>query len=86
MPTFKDIINHYDKGYVFEQYVKIVRNFKNYDSISRKKMLDAIYEEYSNYENIIDICTVRELKFLKKLTANFNDLELFKDDNIVILY
>ena len=80
MPTFKDKINHYDKDYVFEQYVKIVRNFKNYDSISRKKMLDAIYEEYSNYENIIDICTLRELKFLKKLTANFNDLELFKDD------
>lgn len=80
MPTFKDMINHYDKGYVFEQYVKIVRNFKNYDSISRKKMLDVIYEEYSDYENIIDICTVRELKFLKKLIANSNDLELFKDD------
>ena len=27
MPTFKDKINQYDKDYVFEQYVKVVRNF-----------------------------------------------------------
>ena len=70
MPTFKDKINQYDKDYVFEQYVKVVRNFKNYDRISRGKMLDAIYEEYQKaYETrkaIIDNL-YHEIKVIKKL-------------------
>lgn len=33
-------------------------------------MLDAIYDVYSDYNNIIDICTVRELKYLKMVLDN----------------
>ncbi len=60
-------INWYKKPFVHEQYSRIVENFKNYDRISKKKMIEEIYNVYSDYNNIIDICTVRELKYLKKI-------------------
>ncbi len=60
-------INWFRKDYVHDHYSRIVPRFKNYENISKKKMLEAIYKVYSNYKNIIDICTVRELKYLKKL-------------------
>ncbi len=72
-------INWYKKEYVFEQYTRIVPNFKNYERISKKKMLEEIYKVYS-YENIIDICTVRELKYLELiLKKSKNKDELLSD-------
>ena len=38
-------------------------------------MLDAIYKVYSDYNNIISLCTVRELKYLKKLIESQNDMK-----------
>lgn len=69
-----DEINYYKKEYVFEQYTRIISNFKDYEKISKRKMLESIYKLYGDYNNIIDICTVRELKFLKKIIN-------FKQDN-----
>ncbi len=60
-------INNFRKEFVFEQYTRIVEDFKNYDTISRKKMLEAIYKVYSDSNNIISICTTRELKYLKMI-------------------
>ena len=65
-----DRIKGYRKEYVYEQYTRIVENFKDYEKISKTKMLDEIYKIYDNPENIIDICTIRELKYLKMVLKN----------------
>lgn len=63
-------INGFKKEYVYERYTRIVHDFKDYDKITKIKMLDAIYDVYNNYNNIIDICTTRELKYLKMVLDN----------------
>ena len=60
-----DEIKYLNKEYVYEMYIRIVEEYKDYDKITKVKMLDAIYNVYSDYNNIIDICTTRELKYLK---------------------
>lgn len=58
-------IKYYKKEFVYEQYTRILEEFKDYDRITKTKMLEEIYKVYDNPDNIIDICTTRELKFLK---------------------
>ena len=58
-------IKYYKKEFVYEQYTRIVEEFKDYDRITKTKMLEEIYKVYDNPDNIIDICTTRELRFLK---------------------
>lgn len=65
-----DKIKHFKKEYVYERYTRIVEYFKDYDKITKTKMLDAIYNVYSDYNNIIDICTTRELKYLRMVLDN----------------
>ena len=65
-------INWYKKEYVFENYSRIVDDFKDYDKISKKKMLESIYKVYSDYHNIIDISTTKELKYLEMVLNNKN--------------
>lgn len=73
-------INWYKKEYVHEQYSRIVEQFKDYDEITKKKMIEAIYKTYSDYNNIIEICTTRELKYLQRLLDGKNDIrELLSD-------
>ena len=75
-----EMIKNYEKDYIHNQYARIVEKFKNYDKISVKKMLDEIYEVYSDYKNIINICTVRELKYLEMILDNNIDNEKLIDD------
>lgn len=63
-------IKNYKKEYVYEQYTRIVEKPKDYEKITKTKMLEAIYNVYSNYNNVIDICTTRELKYLKMVLDN----------------
>jgi len=35
-------INHFKKEYVYERYTRIVPDFKDYDKVTKVKMLDAI--------------------------------------------
>lgn len=65
-----DKINDFRKEYVYERYIRIVEKTKDYDKITRTKMLDAMYDVYGDFNNIIDICTVRELKYLKMVLDN----------------
>lgn len=62
-----DEINHYRKEFIYENYIRIVEDFKDYEKITRTKMLEAIYKVYDEPNNIIDICTTRELKYLDKV-------------------
>ena len=55
-----DEISSFNKEYIYEKYVRIVESFKDYEKITKVKMLDAIYKVYDNPDNIIDICTTRE--------------------------
>ena len=61
-------IKYYKKEYVFDSYSRIVEDFKDYEKITKVNMLKAIFNVYSDYQNIIDICTTRELKYLKYVT------------------
>ena len=61
MKIFEEI-NHLRKEFVFEQYTRIVEDFKDYDKVTRKQMIKEIYKVYENPQNIIDICTERELR------------------------
>ena len=49
-----DEINGYRKEFVYEQYSRIVSDCKDYDKITKTKMLDAIYDVYRNCDNIFD--------------------------------
>lgn len=73
-------INWYKKEFVHEQYSRIVEHFKDYDKITKKKMIENIYNVYNDHKNIIDICTTRELRYLKKVLDKKNDMkELLSD-------
>lgn len=73
-------INWYRKEYVYEQYSRIVDKFKNYDRITKKKMIEDVYKVYNDSNNIIDICTTKELRFLKKLFDKKNDMQELLSD------
>ncbi len=77
-----DKINGLRKEYVYEQYTKIAECVKEYDKITKVKMLDAIYKVYENPNNIVEICTTRELKYLKMVLDNKLTLDdLLKNPN-----
>ena len=73
-------INWYKKEYVHEQYSRIVDKFKDYEKITKKKMIEAIYAVYDDYNNIIDICTTRELKYLKMMLDKETDMKKLLED------
>lgn len=75
-----DRINWYKKEFIYDVYFRIVHKCRSYDSISRKKMLDSIYEYYSDYRNILGICTSREIKYLDKIcSGKYTYLQLDDD-------
>ena len=68
----------YKKEFVYDLYSRIIDDYKAYDKVTKKKMFEVITEFYSDYNNIIDLCTVREIKFLKKV-AKGEDFD-YRDD------
>ena len=60
-------INHYRKEVVYSQFFRIC--FPDdviYEKITRKQMVELIIQQYTP-ENIVDVCTVKELKLLKRI-------------------
>ena len=66
----KEEINDYKKEWVHNCYTRIIVNFKDYEKISRKQMIDEVVEYYANYENILNICSYKELLLLKKISKS----------------
>ena len=66
----KEVINIYRKDAIFENYTRIINDFKDYEKISRNKIVDEIIKLYSDYNVIIDLCSNDELKLLKKILNN----------------
>ena len=64
-------INHFPKESVYDNFFRIcLPDAKvKYEKITRKKMIEQIIEKYSP-QYIIDICTVKELKLLKRIVEN----------------
>ena len=65
---------YFRKEPVHDNYASIVENFKDYEKVSKVQMIKEIFEVYSDYKNIINICTYRELVFLKKVLNNDSNL------------
>ena len=71
-------IKDYKKEYVYKVYIQTVEEIKEYDKITKTKMLEEIYKVYKN--NIKDICTKKELEYLKKVLGNkLTMLDVIKD-------
>lgn len=63
-------INHYRKESVYSQFFRIC--FPDdviYEKITRKQMVELIIQQCTP-ENIVDVCTVKELKLLKRIVEN----------------
>lgn len=57
------------KEKIYNIYLKITENLKNYETVSEKEMLEEITKVYSDYQNIIEICNYEELEYLKKIIS-----------------
>lgn len=69
----KEYLKAFTKEEIFDLYDAIVRkNKKGYYDITKNKMIDAIKEVYEDYHNIISICTLKELRYLKKMITDKN--------------
>lgn len=69
------------KDMVYDMYISLVYEFKDYDDISRSKMLDSIIKEYNQENYLYHICTTKELDFLKKFynkKLSINDIQKYK--------
>lgn len=64
----KDEFIKLPKDMVYDMYSSIVYDIKDYDDISRSKMLDDIVKEYKQKDYLYSICTKRELDFLKYIS------------------
>lgn len=73
-------IKKYNKEFVYEQYTRIVENFKDYEKVSKTKMIEEICKVYNNYNNIINICTEKELQYLKMIISNDKNYKNAKFD------
>lgn len=65
----KEYLKDFDKEEIYDIYTSLNIKVKPYDNITKNKMLEIIDVEYQDYHNIISICTLKELNFLKELVA-----------------
>lgn len=61
---------NFKKEELYVMYEKIVYKTKDYENITRSKMLDEILKEYNQNNFLYEICTYKELDFLIKLKEN----------------
>lgn len=81
----KDEIKNYNKPFVHRNYSRIIEDYKNYDKISKNKMLDQVLKVYNETNNILSICTFNEIKLLKKALKkklNKEDINTYERDSL----
>lgn len=85
----REYLKDFAKEDIYDIYRVLNIKIKDYDKITKNKMLEAIENEYEDYHNIISICTLKELIFLKELVAkkkikiqNINELQDFILSNL----
>ena len=69
-----DNLKFYSKWSVYELYQKIVYNTRDYEKITKKKMIEEIIKQYQEEGYFYLICTNEELDLLriKSLADNFD--------------
>ena len=55
----------YSKALIYDTYLRICDYPKDYEKITKKKMLEDIINTYNQKDFIFNLCTKRELEFLK---------------------
>lgn len=76
-----DGINDIGKRISYGLYTKIFpKDYKQYDKITCKKMAEQILDFYQDPQNIINLCTEKELKFLQLLTEKEDFCWELQDD------
>ena len=61
-----DKIKDYDREVLLDLYFRLVDNSKSNIGLSKVKLIRKIYDVYMDYNNVINLCTLRELSFLDK--------------------
>lgn len=72
--NIKDVVKDDSKYELYEKYKRITKSTSSYEKMTKTKMISGILEFYNNYNNLINICTFRELKYLEKILDNKLDL------------
>lgn len=72
----QESLEQYTKDMVYDNYLRIVWKFKEYEKITKNKMIEEIVKEYKDVLTIIEICTAREFKFLKYILSDKYDDDL----------
>lgn len=71
----KEITSVLRKDFIYELYCDIAEHPKQYERITRNKMIDEIIITYSNPQNICDYLTIKEIRLLKSALKNNNQIE-----------
>lgn len=77
---YLDEINYYRKDWVHRNYARIVDEFKDYEKISKKKMLEEVFHLYENSNVILSICSYSEIMLLKKIIKGKTKYEDIKTE------
>ena len=56
-----DEVKYLRKDAIYEDYYKIIKNFKDYDKITTKKMLETIIDLYNQEGYLTDFLTIEEI-------------------------
>ena len=78
-------VKFYGKEFAYEGYYRILNSPKDYDKITKVKMIEEVFKLYNDYNFIINICTEKELKYLESVLngtnkeINYND---YRDINL----
>ena len=71
MSTYQDFYKECDKVLLYNDYFKLVKNPKNYNSISKQKMGEEIHSLYlENIPSIFETCSLEEIEVIEKLLDN----------------
>ena len=71
----KEQLANFSKPMMYDRYLSIVYDNKEYESITKNKMIDKIINEYSQKDFLYHICTKKELEFLDLVYHNKLNLE-----------
>ena len=78
-----DLIKDIDKKILYSNYSVIVDDPKSYRKATIKVIGDDLINYYSNYNNILNICSYSELRLLKKIVDEDYEYEdILKDKNL----
>lgn len=69
----KEYFKKYPKDYIYDQYIRIILNFKSYYRITKNKMIDSIIEQYNRDGYLYNFCTNKELDLLSLLCEDNKD-------------